>query len=219
MIARRFFMFGKRIVELRKNKGLTQTELAKSLEISRSALSLYEIEKREPDISTLNKLAALFDVPVGYILGEDSTGYALAEEKEVNSSEQKYFYFFFDDKDLLRDTFIKRLTSAMADEGMSESDFICSVPIGSERASAILKGELDPSANDLIELSQFLNTSIDYLLGQIPALSTSEKKLLNTFVKLSEDNKDILIGKSKELLQSQRYEESVAAEAPLREAK
>jgi hypothetical protein len=57
------------------------------------------------------------------------------------------------------------------------------------------------------------------LLGQIPALSVSEKKLLNTFVKLSEDNKDILIGKSKELLQSQRYEESVAAEATLPEAK
>jgi transcriptional regulator with XRE-family HTH domain len=207
-------MFGKRIVELRKNKGLKQTELAKSLGISRSALSLYEIEKREPDISTLNKLAALFDVPVGYILGED-----LAEEKEVNSAEQKYFYFFFDDSGLLRDTFIMRLTSAMADEGMSENDFICSAPIGSERASTILKGEQDPSANDLIELSHFLNTYIDYLLGQIPALSTSEKKLLNTFVKLSEDNKDILIGKSKELLQNQRYEESVAAESPLREAK
>jgi transcriptional regulator with XRE-family HTH domain len=107
----------------------------------------------------------------------------------------------------------------MADEGMSENDFICSAPIGSERASAILKGELDPSANDLIELARFLNTSIDYLLGQIPALSFSEKKLLNTFVKLSEDNKDILIGKSKELLQNQRYEESVATESPLREAK
>lgn len=211
-------MFGKRIVELRKNKGLTQTELAKSLGISRSALSLYEIEKREPDINTLNKLAALFNVPVGYILRDDLTEYTLAEEKEVNSPEQKYFFFFFDDKDLLRDTFIKRLTSAMADEGMNENDFVYSAPIGSDRASAILRGEQDPSANDLIELSQFLNTSIDYLLGQIPALSVSEKKLLNTFVKLSEDNKDILIGKSKELLQSQRYKESVAAEASLKEA-
>jgi transcriptional regulator with XRE-family HTH domain len=212
-------MFGKRIVELRKNKNLTQAELSKSLGISRSALSLYEIEKREPDINTLNKLAALFEVPVGYILGEDLTGYALAEEKEVNSSEQKKFYFFFNDKDLLRDTFIKRLTSAITDEGMDENDFICSAPIDSDRASAILKGKQDPSANDLIELSQFLNTSIDYLLGQTPALSISEKKLLNTFIKLSEDNKDILIGKSKELLQNQRFEESVVADEQLRKAK
>lgn len=39
-------MFGKRIVELRKRRGFTQAELAESIGISRSALSLYEIEKR-----------------------------------------------------------------------------------------------------------------------------------------------------------------------------
>lgn len=49
-------MFGKRIVELRKKLGLTQAELAGTLGISRSALSLYEIEKREPDIETLKIL-------------------------------------------------------------------------------------------------------------------------------------------------------------------
>ena len=65
-------MFGKRIVELRKRQGLTQAELARSIGISRSALSLYEIKKREPDIETLNKLASLFMVPVGYILGNPS---------------------------------------------------------------------------------------------------------------------------------------------------
>lgn len=66
-------MFGKRIVELRKRRGLTQAELARSIGISRSSLSLYEIEKREPDIETLNKLASLFEIPVGYILGNDTT--------------------------------------------------------------------------------------------------------------------------------------------------
>ena len=64
-------MFGKRIVELRKRQGLTQAELARAMGISRSALSLYEIEKREPDIETLSKLASLFNVPVGYILGNE----------------------------------------------------------------------------------------------------------------------------------------------------
>lgn len=42
-------MIGKRIAELRKEKGMTQEELAKALNITRSALSLYEIEKRDPD--------------------------------------------------------------------------------------------------------------------------------------------------------------------------
>jgi transcriptional regulator with XRE-family HTH domain len=217
-----------RLKSLREEKGMKQSELGKLLNVKDAAISKYESGKVPLTGDTLLQLSKIFDVPIDYILGNEKysvdyanhqSEYSLSDEKEINSVEQKYFYFFFDDKSLLRDTFIKRLTSAMADEGMSENDFICSAPIGSERASAILKGELDPSANDLIELARFLNTSIDYLLGQIPALSFSEKKLLNTFVKLSEDNKDILIGKSKELLQNQRYEESVAAESPLREAK
>jgi transcriptional regulator with XRE-family HTH domain len=217
-----------RLKSLREEKGMKQSELGKLLNVKDAAISKYESGKVPLTGDTLLQLSKIFDVPIDYILGNEKCSvdyanhqseYSLSDEKEINSVEQKYFYFFFDDKSLLRDTFIKRLTSAMADEGMSENDFICSAPIGSERASAILKGELDPSANDLIELARFLNTSIDYLLGQIPALSFSEKKLLNTFVKLSEDNKDILIGKSKELLQNQRYEESVAAESPLREAK
>lgn len=74
-------MFGKRIVELRKRQGLTQAELARTMGISRSALSLYEIEKREPDIETLNKLASLFNVPVGYILGNDSVSDAISEPR------------------------------------------------------------------------------------------------------------------------------------------
>jgi transcriptional regulator with XRE-family HTH domain len=68
-------MFGKRILELRNSKEMTQTQLAKTLGISRSALSLYEIEKREPDINTLNKIAKLFNVPVGYITGNQIEGY------------------------------------------------------------------------------------------------------------------------------------------------
>ena len=84
-------MFGKRIVELRKKRGLTQAELAKSIGISRSALSLYEIEKREPDIDILGKLSALFKVPVGYILGKeqeitDYTNYTM-DTPEISEEE------------------------------------------------------------------------------------------------------------------------------------
>ena len=60
-------------------------------------------------------------------------------------------------------------------------------------------------------MSQFLDTSIDYLLGQIPKLNKEEKKLLNSFVKLDTDRKDIIIGKTKELL-LQQESSSVAAD-------
>ena len=65
-------MFGNRIIELRKEQGITQSELAKKIGISRSALSLYEIEKREPDIDTLNRLASYFNVWVDYLSGHSN---------------------------------------------------------------------------------------------------------------------------------------------------
>ncbi|MBZ4687319.1 MAG: Helix-turn-helix domain protein [Clostridiales bacterium] len=58
-----------RIKELRKSKNLTQIELAKQIGMSRAALSLYEIGKREPDSKTINKLADFFNVSTDYLLG------------------------------------------------------------------------------------------------------------------------------------------------------
>jgi len=61
--------FSKRLKKLRKEKGLTQEELAQALNITRSALSLYEIGKRDPDTETLRKIAGFFNVSVDYLLG------------------------------------------------------------------------------------------------------------------------------------------------------
>lgn len=212
-------MFGKRIVELRKGQGLTQAELARTMGISRSALSLYEIEKREPDIETLNKLASLFNVPVGYILGNDTHDCHVQNNNNMNKAHEltggNFFFFFFDEENLLRDIFTNRIKSAIADKGLSENDFKKTVPIGIEKATSFLEGKGEPTADDLIELSQFLDTSIDYLLGQIPKLNREERKLLNSFVKLNADQKDIIIGKTKELLIQQEFP-SVAADEELK---
>jgi transcriptional regulator with XRE-family HTH domain len=213
-----------RIKQLREERGITQPELGRVLNVQGAAISKYENEKIPLTSDTIKTLASFFNVSSGYLLGEtdekqDKSRDITGNDTDKSSSEERDFYFFFDNEDLLRETFIARLKTAIADGGMSEKDFLCAVPIGSDRASALLNKEQDPSANDLIELSQFLNTSIDYLLGQIPAISFLEKTLLDTFVKLNEDNKYILVGKSKEILQNQRYEESVAAEDSLQEVK
>lgn len=63
--------FAKRLTLLREQKGLTQDEMAKKLNISRSALSLWEIGKREPNFETLKLLADFFGVSVDYLLGRD----------------------------------------------------------------------------------------------------------------------------------------------------
>ena len=49
---------------LRKQKGLTQIETAKLLEITQSTYSKYESGNREPDIITMRKIAEIFDVTI-----------------------------------------------------------------------------------------------------------------------------------------------------------
>jgi hypothetical protein len=66
-----------------------------------------------------------------------------------------------------------------------------------------------PHVDVIIKLSEHFNVSTDYLLCRVDKQS---KKMFSTFKRLGEDNRDILIGKSKELLLNQRYDSSVAAD-------
>ena len=68
-----------RIKELRKNKGLSQSQLANKVGISNQVISFYENNKREPKIETWQALANFFDVSVPYLQGIDdkpNTGYS-----------------------------------------------------------------------------------------------------------------------------------------------
>ncbi|MGE5572991.1 MAG: helix-turn-helix domain-containing protein [Bacteroidota bacterium] len=60
---------GEQIAHLRKAKGISQDELADLIGVSRGAISMYEINKREPDYETLQKLADFFGVSTDYLLG------------------------------------------------------------------------------------------------------------------------------------------------------
>lgn len=202
--------FGQILKQLRTAKGLTQNELAKILDVSKSNISKYEAGSVEPNMSVLIRISEYFEISVDCLLGKNT--------KNESAPEKENDFFFFNNESLLRHIFSKRIRTAILDLGLTEDDFKTAISFGSEKASSFLNGEGEPTADDLIELSQFLDTSIDYLLGQTPKLGNMEKKLLNTFVSLNTDNKDILMGKAKELLKEQRYE-SVAADVPLQKAK
>ena len=58
-----------RIRQLRKEKGITQKELADILKVSDSALSFWEQGKYEPDNKSLATLASYFGVTIDYLLG------------------------------------------------------------------------------------------------------------------------------------------------------
>ena len=59
---------GRRIAQLRKEQGLTQEELAQSLDVSSQAVSKWENDVSCPDISLLPKLANTLHTTTDYIL-------------------------------------------------------------------------------------------------------------------------------------------------------
>lgn len=61
--------FGERLAELRKKQYLSQSELAKRLNISKSSLAMYETDKRQPNFETQTKIADFFNVTTDYLLG------------------------------------------------------------------------------------------------------------------------------------------------------
>ena len=74
-------LFSERLRELRQNKGLSQSQLAYALNISKSAISMYELGKREPDLETLECIADYFNVDINYLVGqEDGSMYYLDPE-------------------------------------------------------------------------------------------------------------------------------------------
>lgn len=77
-------MFGERLRSLRIKKEITQSELAKTLKVAPSTISMYEQGKRDPDTQALSFLADFFDVSVDYLLGRtDDPNTARVDGKDL----------------------------------------------------------------------------------------------------------------------------------------
>lgn len=61
--------FGYRLRALRKGKNLTQTQVARRLSLSKTAISGYENNIKTPSVEVLIQLALLYDVSTDYLLG------------------------------------------------------------------------------------------------------------------------------------------------------
>lgn len=85
-----------RIKELRTERGITQADLAKILKISDRAVGYYENGDREPDYSTLLKIADYFDVSIDYLLGASD----IKKPNESKNTDKEFVAFYEGYKDL-----------------------------------------------------------------------------------------------------------------------
>ena len=61
---------GNRITELRKQKGWSQSELARHIKASREAIGKYERNEAIPSVETAKNIANIFEVSLDYLVGE-----------------------------------------------------------------------------------------------------------------------------------------------------
>lgn len=141
-------MFGERIAEQRKKLGLNQEELAGKIGVSRSALSLYEIDRREPDLETVKKIASLFGVTTDYLLG--------AEEGNTMIG--------------------KRINELRKSSGMTQEELGKKLGVIKQTVSSWENDSSEPNHAATIALAKLFGVTTDYLLGaEGDAMGTEEK--------------------------------------------
>jgi transcriptional regulator with XRE-family HTH domain len=91
----KFITFGDRLRQIRKEQGLSQEELAKTLGTSKQVLSRYETNQRAPKISIAAAYAQKLNVSLDFMMGdskEELSFYELCPQ-----SKDKPFYKIFND--------------------------------------------------------------------------------------------------------------------------
>lgn len=83
-------MYSERLKELRKNKKLTQKEVAEKIGVARTTYAMYEQNRREPDNETLQKIADFYNVTTDYLLGRtDDPAMTAKDERDIAKRMEK----------------------------------------------------------------------------------------------------------------------------------
>jgi len=80
--------FGERLYELRKNKNISQEELAELLDVSRQSISKWENDKAYPEMTRLLFMSEYFNVSLDYLMrgteGDESNNDVTVSYKAKN---------------------------------------------------------------------------------------------------------------------------------------
>lgn len=76
-------MIGATLQRLRKERGLSQVELAAALNVSQQAVSKWETDAAEPDIRALCALADFYGVSVDYLVGHSGAQDLTAQMRAI----------------------------------------------------------------------------------------------------------------------------------------
>lgn len=135
-------MFAQRLRELRRERGLTQIQLAQKLNVSNGTVGMWETGKREPDFETITRLATFFHVSTDYLLGHvNNPFFHLDNERilrEINSNgdgdeQEKKPTPVFEDGPALNTRLVERLIQLSPEEQEKVEAFVQGMIAGRDR--------------------------------------------------------------------------------------
>ena len=100
--------FQERVKKLRQEKGISQIELANTIEVTNDTISLWERGLRRPENKQLKKLSEFFDVSIAYLTGSSYNRHA---ENDFESET-----VWLENVDFLEDMFEK--TTRLSDDSL-----------------------------------------------------------------------------------------------------
>ena len=177
-----------RLKKLRKEKGLTQADLAKVLNTNQSQYGKYENGKRNLSIENAKILAKFFGVTLSYLLELDDE-FCIDGRKNMTPFQ-----------------------SLVRDRGLSLREISEATGIGCSTVGNYNQGSRIPNARNAQLLSEYFGVSIPYLLGyeenftankpnatisielvkELSFISEKKSKLLQEYIELDKKERDVL---------------------------
>lgn len=172
--------FGKRLRQLRKERGLNQTEFGEILGICKQQLSRYELDERSPKTTTVLSFAHRLGMSVGELLGDDSA----AIEASFWKAKNKPFFRVFEDV-------------VYGQLGLSIEEVSIFTGLGEEKIRNIVDRSVQVAPLGLaMILEEALNVPIDVWAGKCeytPSdISVYEYQLARAYMQLNDHYKAIV---------------------------
>ena len=160
--------FGQRFTRLRKQRGLTQEELAEKVRLSGQAVSKWENDASMPDVSLLVELSEILGVSLDELLGKEvSITKVVPEEERKNADE-----------------LVMRIRVLSADGDKVNVNLPISL-VKAGFAMGMTTQQFGINGNDAmknIDLEQVLKLVEEGMVGEIVSVESAEGDIVKVFV-------------------------------------
>ena len=137
---------GENIKKLRKNKGLSQKQLAEILNLSEITIRRYEKCSNIPTIETLDKIAIALDVPLNELLGTNATTNDIG----------------------------RKIISAQSLNNISHEELAEKTRIDEKHLRVIKSGQINPTQKELNKIANALGLPLSYFIKKLASAFDDE---------------------------------------------